>query len=74
MSRIAAIGERERLRGFALAGVDVAVAEDPAAARAAWEALAPDTALVIMTPASHAALAASELDPRGERLWVVMPE
>ena len=74
MSGIAAIGERERLQGFALAGVDVAVAEDPAGARAAWKALAPDAALVILTPASRAALAASELCSAGDRLWVVMPE
>ena len=58
MSQIVAIGERERLRGFALAGVNVAAAEDPAGARAAWAALPADVALVILTPAAHAALAA----------------
>jgi vacuolar-type H+-ATPase subunit F/Vma7 len=73
MTGIVAIGEQERLRGFALAGVDVAVAEDPAGARAAWAALAPEVALVILTPAAHVALAAGELDPKGPRLWVVMP-
>jgi len=73
MSHVVAIGDEERLRGFKLAGVDVVVAEDQAGARAAWEALAPDVALVILTPAVHAALTASELDPRGQRLWVVMP-
>lgn len=73
MTKIVAIGEQERLRGFKLAGMDVDVAEDPADARAAWEALPPDVGLVILTPAAHAALAASELDPRGQRLSVVMP-
>jgi len=73
MSHIVAIGEQERLRGFTLAGVEVAVAEDPAGAWAAWEALPPDVALVILTPAAHAALGAAELDRRGQRLWVVMP-
>ena len=73
MTGIVAIGDQERLRGFALAGVEVAVADDPAGARAAWAALPPEVALVILTPAAHAALAGSELDPRGQRLWVVMP-
>ena len=73
MTGIVAIGEQERLRGFALAGVDVAVAEDPAGARAAWVALAPEVALVILTPAAHAALAGGELDAEGRRLWVVLP-
>lgn len=72
MTGIVAIGEQERLRGFTLAGVDVAVAEDPAGARAAWEALPPEVALVILTPSAHAALAASVLDSQGHRLWVVM--
>jgi len=74
MSHVVAIGEQERVRGFALAGVDVAVADDPASARAAWESLTPEVALVILTPVAHEALAASELDPRGQRLWVVSPE
>jgi vacuolar-type H+-ATPase subunit F/Vma7 len=73
MSHIVAIGERERLRGFALAGVEVAAADDPAETRAAWDSLAPEVALVILTPAAHAALSGSELDRRGQRLWVVMP-
>ncbi|HTP18534.1 MAG TPA: hypothetical protein VMJ65_02950 [Solirubrobacteraceae bacterium] len=74
MSEIVAIGEGERLRGFALAGVDVDVAADPAGARAAWAALPADVALVILTPAAHAALAADELEQTGQRLWVVLPQ
>lgn len=73
MSRIVAIGEQERLRGFAFAGVEVSVADDPAAAHAAWDALAPDVALVVFTPAAYAALRERKLDARGQRLWVVMP-
>ena len=73
MSQIVAIGESERLRGFALAGVDVVVADDPAGARAAWAALPADVALVILTPAAHRGLGVDELDPRGQRLWVVLP-
>jgi vacuolar-type H+-ATPase subunit F/Vma7 len=74
MSGIVAIGEGEKLRGFALAGVDVAVAADPAAARAAWAALSADVALVILTPAAQAALSADELEHAEHRLWVVLPQ
>ena len=72
MSGIAAIGESDRVRGFALAGVSVAAADEPDAARAAWRALPADVALVILTPAAHAAIA-GELADGGRRLWVVMP-
>jgi vacuolar-type H+-ATPase subunit F/Vma7 len=74
MSEIVAIGERARVRGFGLAGVDVLAADDPDAARAAWRGLPRDVALVILTSAAHAALPAAELDADRRRLWVVMPE
>ena len=70
MSRIVAIGERERLRGLALSGVGVIAADDPEAVRAAWTGLSEDVALVILTAEAGAAL---ELAERGERLSVVMP-
>lgn len=73
MSHVVAIGESERVRGFALAGVEVTVAEDAAGARAAWDALAADVGLVILTSAAHAALGPDELGRRGQRLWAVMP-
>ena len=69
---IVAIGEHEHVRALALAGVRVVSADDPDAARAAWEALPADVALVILTPAAHAAIA-GELADGGRRLWVVMP-
>jgi len=72
VSRIAAIGERERVRGFAFAGVHVAAAEEPQAARAAWRALPADVALVILTPAARSALQA-ELDASEQLLCAVMP-
>jgi vacuolar-type H+-ATPase subunit F/Vma7 len=71
-SRIAALGERERLRCFAFAGVHLAAAEDADAVRAAWRALPSDVGLVILTHAARAALSA-ELSQREERLWAVMP-
>ena len=72
MSGIAAIGESDRVRGFSFAGLSVAAADEPDAARAAWRALPADVALVILTPAAHAAIA-GELADGGRRLWVVMP-
>ena len=72
MTRIVAIGERERLRGFAFAGVEVAGADDPVTMLAAWRALPADVGLVILTAAAHVALA-GELSERDQRLWVVMP-
>jgi vacuolar-type H+-ATPase subunit F/Vma7 len=74
MTRIVAIGERERVRGFALAGVHVAAADDADAARAAWGELPADVGLVILTAAAHAALALERLNQLEERLWVVMPK
>ena len=73
MIRIAAIGERERVIGFAFAGVHVAVADRPDAALAAWNALPDGVGLVILTPAAHAAVTA-QLAERETRLCVVMPE
>jgi vacuolar-type H+-ATPase subunit F/Vma7 len=72
VSRIIAIGESERLRGFALAGVSVIAAEDPAGARAAWSALSEDVGLVILTTAAHGALIEEELARSGPALWVVL--
>jgi vacuolar-type H+-ATPase subunit F/Vma7 len=72
MSGVAAIGERERVRGFAFAGVHVSTAEDPQAVREAWQALPADVAVLILTPAAHAALEV-ELEGRDQLLRVVMP-
>ncbi|MDH6447701.1 MULTISPECIES: V-type ATP synthase subunit F [unclassified Streptomyces] len=72
MARVAAIGERQRVIGLAAVGVAVFPAPDPAAARAAWDALPTGVGLVILTPA-----AADALGPNApaveERLVVVMP-
>jgi vacuolar-type H+-ATPase subunit F/Vma7 len=74
MSQIVAIGESERLRGFAMAGVRVIAADDSASARVAWDALPADVALVILTTAARAALPAQELGRLERRLWVVLPQ
>lgn len=70
MSRIAVIGEPARVLGFALAGADVCAAAEPEAVRAAWTGLAPDVAVVVLTPAAADAL---EDTAPGRRLTVVMP-
>jgi vacuolar-type H+-ATPase subunit F/Vma7 len=72
MSRIAAIGCWHELAGYALAGVDVVDAPDAEAVRAAWEQLADDQDLVLLTPGARRALPEQPLPP--ERLWVVLPE
>lgn len=74
LGQIVAIGERERMRGFALAGVEVLVADDAIDARRAWDALPGDVSLVILSATAHRALAADDLDPRGLPLWVVLPQ
>ncbi|WKX69015.1 V-type ATP synthase subunit F [Streptomyces sp. XD-27] len=69
---MAAIGERVRVSGFALAGVTVYVAEDPAAVREAWRTLPADTGLVIVTPAAADALGTAPLEET-RPLTAVMP-
>ncbi|HEX2894737.1 MAG TPA: hypothetical protein VHO29_12125 [Marmoricola sp.] len=70
MARVAVIGEDVRVEGFALAGALVCPAYGEAAVRAAWDGLADDVAVVLLTP-----LAANALDgvPPGGRLTVVLP-
>jgi len=72
MSRVAAIGDEQRVRGFALAGVTVMTAADETAARAAWETLDADVGLVILTPSAAQGLR-GELASAPRRLWVELP-
>lgn len=72
MSRIAALGRWSELAGYALAGVEVIDAPDGEAARAAWDGLGDDVAMVLLTPEARRALPEPLLPP--ERLWVVLPE
>jgi len=58
VGQIVAIGERARVRGFALVGVTVIEAEGTDAARAAWQTLPAGVELVILTRAAHTALTA----------------
>ncbi len=71
MSRAAVIGEALRVQGYALAGAVVCLAESPEEARAAWQALPPDVAVVILTAGSAAWLGA-DVEQRPGVLPVVM--
>jgi vacuolar-type H+-ATPase subunit F/Vma7 len=67
--RMAVIGERTIVQGYALAGATVCVAEDAAAVRLAWQALADEVCVVVLTAAAAEALGAAG----SERLAVVLP-
>jgi vacuolar-type H+-ATPase subunit F/Vma7 len=71
MATAAVIGEALEVGGYALAGAIVHTADSQAEATSAWEALAPDTALVIMT-ASAAAWLTDRLSKRPDILTVVL--
>ncbi|MEV0304305.1 hypothetical protein [Streptomyces prasinus] len=74
MGRVAALGERARVAGLALAGAVVLVADDPEAVRRGWRSLPDGVDLVILTSAAAEAL---EQDPGlsagSGRLTTVMP-
>ncbi len=72
MSAVAAIGEPERVLGLRFAGVSVFEASDASAARAAWETLAPETSVLILTKTAHATLE-RELRDREDVLCAVVP-
>ncbi|GAB2920731.1 hypothetical protein [Streptomyces heilongjiangensis] len=74
MGRVAALGERSRVTGLALAGALVLVADDASAVRRTWSALPEGVDLVILTPAAAEALE-PDLTGRGARrpLTTVMP-
>ncbi|MFH9860418.1 hypothetical protein [Streptomyces sp. NPDC017202] len=76
VGRVAALGERSRVAGLALAGALVLAADDPEAVRRAWRSLPDGVDLVILTPAAAEALG-RDLDPTvsagRRRLTTVMP-
>ncbi|MFJ8113327.1 hypothetical protein [Streptomyces sp. NPDC096132] len=73
MGRVAALGERSRVAGLALAGAVVVVADDPEAVRRGRRSLPDDIDLVILTPAAAEALEHDPAPPAHRRLTVVMP-
>lgn len=72
MSRVVALGESARVRGFVLAGVTV-IETDQDGPEAAWEDLPDDTSLLVLTSAAADALG-EDLKARPRLLWTVMPE
>jgi vacuolar-type H+-ATPase subunit F/Vma7 len=72
VSRAVAIGERELLIGYALAGVEIIPADGPEPVREAWARLDEGVALVILTPSARTALG-RRVDERPECLWAVTP-
>lgn len=69
---LVAIGERQLVRGYALAGATVMAAEGTAAVRQAWDSLDPGVTLVILTAAAARHL--DPPDPASSRLVAVLPE
>ncbi|WP_340375279.1 hypothetical protein U5640_09090 [Streptomyces sp. SS7] len=73
VGRVAALGERSRVTGLALAGAVVLVADTPEAVRRCWRALPGDVDLVLLTPAATEALAETGEPTGGRPLTAVMP-
>ncbi|MFB7462932.1 V-type ATP synthase subunit F [Streptomyces sp. NPDC056224] len=71
MGTVAAVGEHMRVRGLALAGVEVLVAERAQDVREVWRSLPDDVSLVIVTAAAADALGPELADARF--LTAVMP-
>lgn len=70
MADVVAIGEQVRVAGFALAGADVVIAEDPKTVWEAWRNLPDGVGLVIITPAAAQALGPAVLE--GDRPLVAV--
>ena len=67
MARVAVLGERVRVQGFALAGARRARPTTPAEVRAAWASLADDVAVVVLTPRPPRRSLTSRRRVRGRR-------
>jgi vacuolar-type H+-ATPase subunit F/Vma7 len=71
VSAAVAIGDARRLAGYGLAGASVHDARTAAEAEAAWESLADDAVLLLLTPDAHDALAPRLAERR--IVWAVVP-
>ena len=71
MSRVVAIGKAVELAGYALVGVEVVDAPEPALVRRAWADAAGEASLVLLTTEARSALP-DRLEARGF-LWTVVP-
>ena len=69
---MAALGEHALVKGYALAGVDVVVAESPEEVRQAWRQIAETVLVVVLTPSAAQALGTALTDPLSP-MSVVLP-
>ena len=72
MSTVVALGADDRMDGFALAGASVIAASTDDEIRAAWDRLASDVGLVILS-ADAARILEPVLDDRSDVLTAVLP-
>jgi vacuolar-type H+-ATPase subunit F/Vma7 len=72
MWRVAVLGERAVVEGWALGGAQVLSADSPEQVRTAWAALGADVAVVLLTPAAARALGSGSARRAG-LLTVVLP-
>jgi vacuolar-type H+-ATPase subunit F/Vma7 len=72
MARVAALGDRLAVQGYALAGALPVYASDEESVRDAWAGLPDDVAVVILTPEAARALGRVRAQARYP-LTVVMP-
>jgi vacuolar-type H+-ATPase subunit F/Vma7 len=72
MSRVAVLGERAVVEGWALGGAWVLPADSPEQVRTAWAGLRDDVAVVLLTPAAARVLGPGSADRRLP-LTVVLP-
>jgi vacuolar-type H+-ATPase subunit F/Vma7 len=72
VARVVALGELAAVQAFALGGAVVVAADGDEEVRAAWEGLADDVAVVIVTARAAAALGPHRRHCR-QHLVVVMP-
>jgi vacuolar-type H+-ATPase subunit F/Vma7 len=72
MGRIGVLGDRHRIQGFAMAGVEAFAADTDDDLSAAWQSLPSDLAVLILTPQAATALA-ERLHERRDLLVAVLP-
>jgi vacuolar-type H+-ATPase subunit F/Vma7 len=72
MAKAAVIGEELAVEGYALAGCVLLPADNPDEVNSAWQALPPDTVLLILTE-NAAAWLADRLAQRPDIMTAVMP-
>jgi vacuolar-type H+-ATPase subunit F/Vma7 len=72
MSRIAALGERSRIQGYSIAGVEAVAVDTADDTVTAWQMLPRDVAVLILTPQAAAVLA-DRMHERPDLLVTVLP-